>query len=90
MGGGGECRGSKLNEHMIEILSLFRRQKEKGAVNLVLAWSFIQMFPQGFQRRRVEEEKEKHCGVARKYSREDSICGMNGYGKLADSDRRVN
>lgn len=48
------------------------------------------MFPQGFQRRRVEEEKEKHCGVARKYSREDSICGMNGYGKLADSDRRVN
>jgi len=35
-------------------------------------------------------EGETHCGMAGKYSRKDGICGMNSYGKLADSDRRVN
>lgn len=48
------------------------------------------MLPQGFQRRRVGKEKETHCGIAGKYSRKDSICSKNSYGKLADSDRRVN
>lgn len=66
------------------------QETKKSAVNLFLAWSFIQMFPQGFQRSRAEEEKETCCGLAGKYSKKDDICGMNGYTKLADSDRRVN
>lgn len=47
------------------------------------------MSPPGIQERKVEE-KEGHCGIAGKYSRKDSIWGINSYGKLTDSDRRVN
>lgn len=44
------------------------------------------MFPQGFQKRSVEE-KIAQGRIAGKYSRKEK---MSGYRKLADSDRIVN
>lgn len=64
-----------------------KKKRKTHAVKLFLLWSFIQMFPQGFQRRRVEKEKIAQGRRAGKYSRKKSI---SGYRKLADIDRIVN
>lgn len=72
-----KSRGRKLNEHIIGILNLFRSQKTP---QLFLPWSFIQMFPQGFQKRSVEE-KIAQGRIAGKYSRKEK---MSGYRKLAE------